>query len=130
MFKVLRLIHSRKRDGFGVHLSPPEFMSLKFFEENVASTSTLLASHMSIRKPTATILVQKLIFKGLLKKESNKNDSRSFHIELTEKGKAELKTTEKEFAQFADPIFNVLTAEEQKTLSSLFQKIISQNSHD
>lgn len=131
MFKILRLIHNRKRDGFTVRLSPPEFMALKFFEENPASTASLFAQNMCIRKPTATILLQKLIFRGLLSKQSNEKDTRSSYIALTEHGKTELCTSEAEFSRFADPVFDVLNPEEKKTLQSLFKKIITQpSSHE
>ena len=131
MFKILRLIHNRKRDGFTVRLSPPEFMALKFFEENTGSTASRFAVYMSIRKPTATILIQKLIFKGLLSKEHNEKDSRSSYIGLTDHGKTELRTAEQEFSRFADPVFDVLSDQEKETLQELFKKIISQpSSHE
>lgn len=130
MFKVIRLIHCRKRDNFKPRFSPPEFMALKFFEEKNTGTASELAAEMNIRKSTVTILVQKLIFQGFLKKETNEKDARSAYIKVTEKGKTELKNAEESFSKLAEPLFDVLSVKEKATLQELFEKVLTKNSHD
>lgn len=105
-------------------------MALKFFEEKNPGTASELAADMNIRKSTVTILIQKLIFQGFLKKETNVQDARSAYIKVTEKGKSELKNAEEGFSKLAEPLFDVLSAEEKTTLQELFEKVLSKNSHD
>jgi len=50
-------------------------------------TMNELAKAIHRSKPTVTILTRKLEAAGYIRKAGNANDTRSFHVELTEKGK-------------------------------------------
>lgn len=51
-------------------------------------TMNELAKAIHRSKPTVTILTRKLETAGYIRKAGNEKDTRSFHVELTEKGKS------------------------------------------
>ncbi|MBU0991908.1 MAG: MarR family transcriptional regulator [Proteobacteria bacterium] len=54
---------------------------------NSRLTMNELAKSINRSKPTVTILTRKLETTGYIRKTGNENDTRSFFVELTEKGK-------------------------------------------
>lgn len=54
---------------------------------NKRLTMNELAKAINRSKPTVTVLTRKLEKAGYIHKAGNENDTRSFHVELTDKGK-------------------------------------------
>lgn len=76
-----------------------------------------------LNKTTNTIspLIKRMMEKGYLKKEQNKEDNRVFEVSFTPMGKEMMSKINQDVYLFASPIFNRLTDEEFESLTkSLF----------
>lgn len=82
-----------------------------------------LTRRMGVSKPTVTIMVNKLIDKGYLKKTQSEADRRVYYISFTEKGKKVVKAFQEAHAQFVNYVSSRFNDEELDTLISLLGKI-------
>ncbi len=74
-------------------------------------------------KSTVTVLVNKLVRLGFVEKQQDWEDSRVYHIKLTEKGRA-LEPIYRDISErLIDHIYQHFTEEEQLMLMRLLQKI-------
>ena len=78
---------------------------------------------MNLSKPTVTIMVSKLIEKGLVQKTRSTKDSRVYYLSLTEKGNELASAYDKVFKNFLIEISTLYNKEEMKTLISLLNRI-------
>jgi len=123
--QVMRLI--RERVPFGSDpklLLPPEFMALKYFQDNPSASLSSFATFIHVRKPTATELTKRLLTRAFLKRVQSQKDRRVFELELTEKGTEVLRQAEEVFATYAGGVFSALNNEEQNQLFQLLSKLI------
>jgi DNA-binding MarR family transcriptional regulator len=87
-------------------------------------TLTELAEKIDVSKPSATALVYKLERSGYVMKNPSKDDKRSFHILLTEKGKKLATLHDRIHYRFAEMIESSLSDEETHQLLNILRKII------
>lgn len=104
-------------------LLPPEFMALKYFEENPRATLSSFAVFMHVRKPTATELLQRLFKREFLKRVQSEKDRRVFEVEITRAGVQALRDAEQAFEVYASGVFAALSEDEQGQLFELLSKI-------
>lgn len=83
-----------------------------------------LAQGMSAPVSTATGIVDRLVKKGLLKRDRNEEDRRIVTVTLTDNGKALLKELKDHFYKFLNRIRNLLSEEEFETGLQLVRKVI------
>ncbi len=76
-------------------------------------------------KATITVLVDKLISLGLIKKEKSPNDNRVTFVSLTEKGKQFKPIFETISKEINNILYNNLTKEESETLETLLEKVFN-----
>ena len=103
-------------------------MSQLFYMEAVYHlgnpTLSELAAHLKISKASPTVVVQKLIEKGLVAKVRSEADQRVFHVRLSGRGRQLIEAEVNALADFAERIKQSLSKEEIKRLSRIFQKIV------
>lgn len=99
-------------------------MTLKYFEEHPSATLSSFADYIHVRKPTATVLIKKLIERGYLLRSQSDADKRAFELVLTPLGQEILNEGEQFFEQHAGVVFSPLSAQEQEQLSFLLSKLI------
>jgi len=86
---------------------------------------TELAAAMKLTKPTVTVLVDKLIEKGLAYKVQSDADRRSTHLHMTERGKLINQMHEYAHRRIAEEIEKRINADEIDQLTGLLKKIIN-----
>lgn len=83
-------------------------------------TQKALAETLGIQSASVSELLMKLEHKGLVLREKDEHDRRSMKVQLTEEGYKQLFTPE----EISDP-FQALSADEQKQLASLLEKLLA-----
>ena len=86
-------------------------------------TMSGIGCHLSIPKPHATILVDKLIKDDLVVRLPDPNDRRVIYIELTEKGRNTLKSLKSIVSEELTNKLELLTEEQMKTLSIASEQV-------
>ena len=76
----------RHQVGQPHELRPVEFTVLQLIKENPAVTSTRLAQALGVTKPGITVLLDRLVTRGLVMRERSNTDGRAQHLHLTEPG--------------------------------------------
>lgn len=72
--------------GLPHELRPVEFTVLQLIKENPAVSSTKLAQALEVTKPGITVLLDRLVTRGLVVRERSVADGRAQHLHLTESG--------------------------------------------
>ena len=84
---------------------------------------TGIGCHLSIPKPHATILVDKLIKDDLVVRLPDPNDRRVIYIELTEKGRNTLKSLKSIVSEELTNKLVLLTEEQMQILSTASEQV-------
>lgn len=103
-------------------LTRAQFHALRCAAEGPLSMKAM-SEKMSVTKADITGLVGKLETKGLVRRESNRQDKRETMIELTPKGAAVQKRVGSRYRAFVQESLGVLTAEEQASLGRVLRKL-------
>lgn len=85
-------------------------------------TSRLLSSRLGFDKPTTSGIISRLEKKGLLIKQANVQDKRSFSLQLTPNALELLPKLESSSQKVTTTFLSVYTPEEQLIFTSLLQK--------
>lgn len=86
---------------------------------------TELSSSLGLKKPSVTLVVDRLIVKGCVYKTQSDEDRRSSHLHLTEVGRQINLRHDYAHASLADLVTERLDADELNLFSTLLNKIIS-----
>lgn len=113
------------KDLFGIKdLSSTQISYLETLGELDNPNITELATALGVKKPSATVVIERLITKGCVYKTHSDADRRSAHLHLTEIGKQINQRHDVAHSYLAERIENSLTPEEQVQFSSLLNKIL------
>lgn len=122
-------IHSSSAEFLNKKLSKTEnFVSshgyiLFILSENPRMTMGQIALKINRDKSTTTVLIKKLLKKGLVKTECCTEDSRKKYISLTEEGKKYNSLTASISKELLDACYKDFTEEEKETLLKLLIKL-------
>ncbi len=116
VFKVLLWEKAKQ-----LSLSPIQIQLVIFvaYHNEDLCTVSHLAKEFNVTKPTVSDAVRVLVEKEIVQKHYSKEDSRSYIIMLSSKGKKIVKETE----DFADPLESELLGLKQGELESLYQAL-------
>ena len=84
-----------------------------------------LAKRLKVSNASASVGVQKLLKKGLLRKIQSSEDRRVFYISLSPDAKKLMKAEERAFADFIANIKSTLNEKEIRIVEEIFQKILN-----
>jgi DNA-binding MarR family transcriptional regulator len=85
---------------------------------------TELAAELKLTKPTVTVLVDKLVSKGYIRRVPSDKDRRSTHLHIDEKGKKIEQLRDIAHQRMADQISSGLSETETAILTELLKKIV------
>ncbi|MDY8134652.1 MarR family transcriptional regulator [Aquimarina sp. 2201CG5-10] len=116
VFKVLLWEHAKK-----LKLSPIQIQILNFitYHKQELCNVSYLAKEFNVTKPTISDAIRVLVNKDLLIKDFSSEDSRSYTLLLSLKGKEIVAQTE----NFTDPIKEQLSKIEEEDLESLYKTL-------
>ena len=81
-----------------------------------------LSRIMDINPGTISVYIQRLVDKGLVQKEQDKNDRRNWQLKLSMKGKVAAQGVINEAAKYTKTFLTALSEEEQQQLKDLLLK--------
>jgi DNA-binding MarR family transcriptional regulator len=88
---------------------------------------TELARELDLTKPTVTVLVDKLVEKGYVKRVKSDEDRRSMHLHIDKKGSKINALRETAYERMAEKISTGLSKTETAILTELLKKIVKQS---
>jgi len=105
-------------------LSRFELLALMLAEKYQTTTMGNLAQGMSVPMSTATGIVDRLVKKGLLKRDRSEEDRRVVTVTLTGDGRDLIENLKEHFYYFIDKARGFLTGEEFETALELVRKVV------
>ena len=112
-------------DSETLQLTVLQFQALIFIKKNKDVLMGDIAWHFKISLPTATVLSDKLVNSGLVKRERSENDRRIVNVSLTQKGEKMLKTAMKQRHQKVNKMLSLLSMEDRKQILNILKNLIS-----
>jgi DNA-binding MarR family transcriptional regulator len=89
---VMRAIRSEMRDHRAPDLSVPQFRTLSFLNRHEGASLSDVAEHIGLRLPSMSKLIDGLVARNLVKRDTHPDDRRRVTLALTARGRAMLKT--------------------------------------
>ena len=83
---VMRTVRAQMRDASALNLSVPQFRTLGFVARNPRTSLSDLAEHIGLALPSMSKLVDGLVERKLLIRQSYSDDRRRITLELTARG--------------------------------------------
>ena len=106
-------------------ISFPQMVALDFVSRKPRVTMTDLAKILHIRTSSTTVLVDRLIKQGMLKRGRDEKDRRLVWVSVTPKGRKVLTQIMREKRQSVKRIFGILAEEERRQYLGILRKIKS-----
>ncbi|HMD89417.1 MAG TPA: MarR family transcriptional regulator [Anaerolineaceae bacterium] len=113
---VMRAIRTEMRSHRSSDLSVPQFRALTFINKNPGSSLLSLAEHLGLTSPSACRMIDGLVGRGLVARQTSLKDRRMVNLSLTEAGISMLEISRKGTLENLAMIFSSLTLAEQNTI--------------
>jgi len=84
--QIMRAIHEEMRRNGGPLLSPPQLRTLAYLHRSPGSCLFQVAEHLGVTQPTASVIVERLVRRGLATRIANPQERRRIVLELTPTG--------------------------------------------
>jgi len=101
-----------------------DYLDTIYHNENI--TLSEIADLLRLSKPSITAIINKFKKKGYLKKIQSNEDKRSFHLNLTKKGKEICELHHSIHKEYSIYFEKVLSKEELQLLIKLLNKVVKQ----
>ncbi len=114
-----------KENSDAKELTSTQINYLETIQELGNPNITELSATLGLRKPSVTIVVDRLVMKGCVYKTHSDDDRRSSHLHLTEVGRQINMRHDFAHEYLAQIVARRLDADEQRSFSALLNKIIT-----
>ncbi len=84
--QVLRGIHEEMRRQGAPLLSPPQLRTLAYLHRSPGSCLFHVAEHLGVTRPTASVVVERLVRRGMVTRAADPQERRRVILELTSMG--------------------------------------------
>jgi DNA-binding MarR family transcriptional regulator len=92
---VMRTIRSKMRQHRAADLSVPQFRTLAFIDRNAEASLSDAAEHIGLTLPSMSKIVDGLVVRKLVTRETHPDDRRRMILTLTRSGQTALETSRK-----------------------------------
>jgi DNA-binding MarR family transcriptional regulator len=106
------------------NMTVSDIVMLEILEEKGSPTMGTLARDLGLTMSAATSIVDKMIEKGMVKRERSLEDRRVVRVSLLKKGEDTVRSIKVERKGMTDQMFKALTEEEKAEYLRLFSKIV------
>ncbi|KAF1068324.1 MAG: Multidrug resistance operon repressor [Pseudomonas citronellolis] len=124
LFDHLRLLLQEGLIADGIDLAPPDMRLLELIGADAGRNLQDIGRHMCRDKALITRKVKEMEARGLVRRERNPADQRSFQLFLTDAGAAMDVQAQAILAQVHDTLFAPLSQTEQQTLARLLRQCL------
>ncbi|MCY1433154.1 Multidrug resistance operon repressor [compost metagenome] len=126
--EVFDHLRARLQDGLcaeGLDLTPPDICLLELIGSAAGLSLQDVGRQMSRDKALITRKIREMEDRGLVRRERNPNDQRSFRLFLTDSGKVVDQQARAILARTHDSLFATLDAEEKATVARLLKRCLA-----
>jgi DNA-binding MarR family transcriptional regulator len=113
---VMRMIRAEMRSHRSSDLSVPQFRALTFINKNPGTSLLTVAEHLGLTSPSACRMIDVLVSRELVFRQTSAKDRRMINLTLTEVGSSMLEISRDATMKKLAAIFSSLTQSEQETI--------------
>ena len=110
--------------GAPFKLRPVEFTMLLLLLSNGQATPKQLAQTLSMPPPNVTVLVDRLVERGLVQRQRSPTDGRAMDLRLTDKGAELARRAQRASLEMESGLLSALSAAERAMLGELLHKLV------
>lgn len=122
---LARAYHGRRHGSHGGHARHAQGKVLSIIGESGPISQGDLLNLLDVRSSSLSELLAKLERNGLVKRERNEADRRSFIVSATEAADALLAAREEGGQDIAESLFSCLDSEEKAALQAILRKLVA-----
>jgi DNA-binding MarR family transcriptional regulator len=126
-FRAIHHVGEQSLDEAGLSFAQYRVLMHLFFAEQMGTRSELNPSEISDRqgvsRNTISSLIRNLEDEGFVERKLDPHDRRRFDISLTDNGRSLVMNHARQHLVTVGTCFNILTSDEQETLSQLLHKV-------
>jgi DNA-binding MarR family transcriptional regulator len=123
--EVVPLLMRQLRGEFRSHRTPdlsvPQFRALVFVNRNPGTALSPLAEHLGLTLPSTSKMVDQLVVRSYLDRQSSRNDRRKITLEITSLGNSVLDKSYQATQEQLQGLFEELNTQEQEEILSSLQ---------
>ncbi|WP_184590644.1 MarR family winged helix-turn-helix transcriptional regulator [Pseudomonas nitroreducens] len=130
LMKVFDHMRESLLDGLcaeGIDLAPPDIRLLELIGADAGQSLQSLSRKMCRDKALVTRKIREMETLGLVRRERNPGDQRSFQLFLTDAGRRVDQRTQAILARTHDSLFAPLDDDEQRTLTQLLRQCLQEH---
>jgi DNA-binding MarR family transcriptional regulator len=113
---IMRVIRTEMRNQRSADLAIPQFRTLLFINRNPGSSLLAVANHLGLTSPTVSKMVDGLVLKHMIRRESSPKDRRKVTLTLTVQGQTILEKARNGAQARLIEVLSRLTQEEGETV--------------
>ena len=113
---VMRVIRADMRSHRSSDLSIPQFRALTFINKYPGTSLLTVAEHLGLTSPSTCRMIDVLVARGLVLRQTSIKDRRMINLSLTDMGSAMLEICRKGTMENLANIFNSLSPTDQSTI--------------
>lgn len=132
---AMRLIRRETRRAAAPQISIPQFRSLALLRRQPGASLSDVAEHLGVTKPTSSVLIGRLVSRGLVERRTDPDERRRVLLTLTAQGSSLLDAARGSAVEAFALVLQRLSAEDVQALGrglSILEKVVSEvtQAHD
>jgi len=118
---AMRAIRAQLRKHGAKEVSVPHFRTLAYLNRHEGTSLSDVAEHIGLSLPSMSALIDSLVMKGLVIRQTHPEDRRRMTLTLTERGRTTLRVAHEAAASYLEAKLGQLSATERATLIEAMQ---------
>lgn len=118
---AMRVIRTQLRKHGAREVSVPQFRTLAYLNRNEGTSLSDVAEHIGLTLPSMSVLVDGLVSRGLIVRQTHPEDRRRMTLGLTERGRKKLRMAREATASYLEEKLGTLSGAERGTLIQAMQ---------
>jgi DNA-binding MarR family transcriptional regulator len=118
---AMRAIRAELRKHGAKEVSVPQFRTLAYLNQHEGTSLSDVAEHIGLTLPSMSALVDSIVMKGLVIRQTHPEDRRRMTLTLTERGRATLRVAHEAAASYLEEKIGQLSATERATVIEAMQ---------
>jgi MarR family transcriptional regulator for hemolysin len=118
---AMRAIRAQLRKHGAKEVSVPQFRTLAYLNRHEGTSLSDVAEHIGLTLPSMSALVDSIVMKGLVIRQTHPEDRRRMTLALTERGRATLRVAHEAAASYLEKKIGQLSATERATVIEAMQ---------
>jgi DNA-binding MarR family transcriptional regulator len=118
---AMRAIRAQLRKHGAREVSVPHFRTLAYLNRHGGTSLSDVAEHIGVSLPSMSALIDSLVMKGLVIRQTHPEDRRRMTLTLTERGRTTLRVAHEAAASYLEAKLGQLSATERATVIEAMQ---------